>query len=72
MILRLVYAKHHIMTDKEKTDEKKDAPIQPDPETLEPNPQEKMKGPVSSIIREIAEEGDEKDMEEEKKEKDKE
>lgn len=67
------------MTDKEKPNKKaqeeneeQDAPIQPDPETLGPNPQEKMKGPVSSIVREIAEEGDEKDMEEEKKEKGKE
>lgn len=56
------------MTDKQE----QDAPIQPDPETLGPDPQEKMKGPISTIIRKIAEEGDEKDMEEEKKEKDKE
>lgn len=63
------------MTDKEKQkpkDENQDAPIQPDPETLGTDPQEKMKGPVSSIVRKIAEEGDEEDMEEEKKEKGKE
>lgn len=67
------------MTDKEKLNKKaqeekenQDAPIKPDPETLGPNPQEKMEGPVSSIVKKIAEAGDEEDMEEEKKEKGKE
>lgn len=67
------------MTDKEKLNKKaqeekenQDAPIKPDPETLGPNPQEKMEGPVSSIVKKIAEAGDDEDMEEEKKEKGKE
>lgn len=67
------------MTDKEKLNKKaqeekenQDAPIKPDPETLGPNPQEKMEGPVSSIVKKIAETGDDEDMEEEKKEKGKE
>lgn len=67
------------MTDKEKLNKKaeeekenQDAPIKPDPETLGPDPQEKMEGPISSIVKKIAEEGDDEDMEEEKKEKGKE
>lgn len=35
-----------------------DAGIQPDPETLGPDPQEHMEGPISSIIKKIEELGD--------------
>lgn len=61
------------MTDKEKEERKSekgnaDSPIQPDPETLGPNPQEKMEGPISSLIKGLAEEGDEADPEEDIKE----
>ena len=66
------------MTDKEKETRKSEkenaeSPIQPDPETLGPNPQEKMEGPISSIVKNIAEEGDkadpEEDIEEQEREK---
>ncbi|RPD38697.1 hypothetical protein [Chitinophaga barathri] len=60
------------MTDKEKLEKKAEeeakkqgASIQPDPETLGPDPQEKMEGPVSSIVKNIAEAGDEEEMDEE-------
>ncbi|SHM98309.1 hypothetical protein SAMN05444266_11658 [Chitinophaga jiangningensis] len=53
------------MSDKEKLEKKakeeqkkNDSPVKPDPETLGPQPQEKMEGPVSSIIKGIAEAGD--------------
>lgn len=46
-----------------------DAPIQPDPETLGPEPQEHMKGPISSIIRKIEESADEDDADDDKDEK---
>ncbi|WP_291910147.1 hypothetical protein [Chitinophaga sp. CB10] len=53
------------MSDKEKLEKKareeqhkNDSPVKPDPETLGPQPQEKMEGPVSSIIKDIAEAGD--------------
>ncbi|UCJ09808.1 hypothetical protein KTO58_11580 [Chitinophaga pendula] len=50
--------------------EKNDSPIKPDPETLGPEPQEKMEGPVSSVIRKIAENGDEEDVDPEEQKKD--
>ncbi|MBV7530258.1 hypothetical protein [Chitinophaga sp. sic0106] len=66
------------MSDKEKLEKKaeeeqkkNDSPIKPDPETLGPEPQEKMEGPVSSIIKDIAEAGDDNFGEEpEEKEED--
>jgi hypothetical protein len=39
------------------------AAIKPDPETMGPDPQENMEGPVSSIIKNIAESGDAEDKE---------
>ncbi|UYQ95453.1 hypothetical protein MKQ68_10115 [Chitinophaga horti] len=55
------------MTDKkhnkETKDEAEDSPVQPDPETLGPDPQENMEGPISSIVKNIAEAGDEEDKE---------
>ena len=48
--------------DKKRDKEKKDASLKPDPETLHTtDPQEEMKGPVSSIVQNIKEgaEGDE-------------
>lgn len=64
-------------TEKEELDQKantekqkNDAPIKPDPETLGPEPQEKMEGPVSSIIRKIAESGDEEEVDPEEQKKD--
>jgi hypothetical protein len=65
------------MTDKEKETRKSEkenaeSPIQPDPETLGPNPQEKMEGPISSIVKSIAEEGDEADPEEDIEEQERE
>lgn len=59
--------------DKDIKKEKEDSSIQPDPETLGPDPEEHMKGPVSSIIRKIgekAEENDEKDQAEEEEKND--
>lgn len=53
-----------IQTDPKKDDSKinnEDAAVQPDPETLGPDPQEHMKGPISSIIRKIGENMDEED-----------
>ncbi len=36
--------------------ESNDKPLQPDPETLQtPDPQEEMKGPISSIVQNIKE-----------------
>ncbi|MBO9728675.1 MAG: hypothetical protein J7623_08565 [Chitinophaga sp.] len=64
-------------TDKEKLDEKAAAEqqkhhagVKPDPETMGPEPQEKMTGPVSSVIRKIAEAGDEEDIPSGEQEKD--
>jgi len=60
--------------DKRKKEEKNKSTSEPDPETLHtPDPQEKMKGPVSSFmqnVKEEAEKGDEVSKEEadEKKE----
>lgn len=57
--------------DKSKKKEKNDSALKPDPETLHTtDPQEKMEGPVSSImqsIKEEAEENEEKDKEDKKK-----
>jgi len=47
--------------DKDVKKEKEDSNIKPDPETLGPNPEEHMKGPVSSIVRKIGEEAEEND-----------
>jgi len=56
--------------DKVKNNAKSDSPLKPDPETLHTtDPQEKMTGPVSSImqnIKEEAEENEEKDKQEKK------
>ncbi|GEP88944.1 hypothetical protein SAMN05660909_02603 [Chitinophaga terrae (ex Kim and Jung 2007)] len=49
--------------EKPSTSNENNALNEPDPETLGPEPQEKMKGPVSSVIRKIAEEGDEEEKE---------
>jgi hypothetical protein len=59
--------------DPDKKDIKKnneDAPVQPDPETLGPDPQEHMRGPISSIIRKIEESADEEDEKIEENQKD--
>lgn len=40
----------------------KDAAVKPDPETLhKTDPQDNMKGPISSLMHNIAEEGEKKD-----------
>ncbi|MBW8683856.1 hypothetical protein [Chitinophaga rhizophila] len=39
-------------------DNNEDASIKPDPETLGPEPQEHMEGPISSIIKKIEESAD--------------
>ena len=45
-----------------KTDPDKDTPLAPDPETLhKTDPQENMKGPVSSMMQNIKEEAEETD-----------
>lgn len=60
------------INDKEKKEkEKDDNPVsQPDPETLgKTDPQENMKGPVSSLVKKVEEnmeKNDEKDKEEER------
>ena len=47
--------------------EQEDAPIKPDPETLHTtDPQENMKGPVSSLMQGIKEEFEETDADKEK------
>ncbi|MCF6402549.1 hypothetical protein L3C95_11645 [Chitinophaga filiformis] len=59
--------------DKDVKKEKEDSSIKPDPETLGPDPEEHMKGPISSIVRKIgeeAEENDEKDSDEKEEEND--
>ncbi|QHS62901.1 hypothetical protein [Chitinophaga agri] len=50
-----------------------DAAIQPDPETLGPEPQEHMEGPISSIMKKLEELGDDNfgESDEEVKEKQK-
>jgi hypothetical protein len=52
--------------DKDLKEEKQDSNVKPDPETLGPEPQEHMKGPISTIVRKIsetAEDNDEKNSE---------
>lgn len=44
--------------DKDPKKKNEDGGIQPDPETLGPEPQEHMEGPISSIIKKIEEAGD--------------
>lgn len=56
--------------DKTPKKEQEDSSIQPDPETLGPDPEEHMKGPISTIIRKMgekAEEMAEEDAEEKEK-----
>lgn len=49
--------------------EQQDSSIKPDPETLGPEPQEHMDGPISTIIRKIGEKSEEMAQEDaEKKE----
>jgi hypothetical protein len=53
----------------EKKDLNKNAPVKPDPETLGPNPEEHMDGPVSSLVKKAGdamEDNDKKDKPEEK------
>jgi hypothetical protein len=51
------------MSDKKK-DEKIKGPLKPDPETLhKTDPQENMKGPVSSFVQNFKEEAEENDAE---------
>lgn len=61
--------------DKQKDKDLKDPALKPDPETLNTtDPQDKMKGPVSSIVKNIkenAEENDEESKEEADRKKDK-
>ncbi len=61
--------------DKKKDNDKKDTPLPPDPKTLHTtDPQENMKGPVSSVmqnIKEGAEENDKESKEEADRKKDK-
>ena len=55
-------------------DDDKKPGIQPDPETLGPEPQEHMKGPVSSLVKKVEDmmNDNDQDVEEvEKKEKEK-
>lgn len=64
------------MTDKNKQTKDKDkSPLKPDPETLHTtDPQEHMKGPVSSAVQEVKEEvekNDEESKEEADQKKDK-
>jgi hypothetical protein len=57
---------------KEQQKDNKDAIVQPDPETLHTtDPQEHMKGPVSSLVRKTAEEMDDDEVPEEAQEKSK-
>lgn len=53
-----------------KPKEKKEGVLKPDPETLHTtDPQEKMEGPVSSIVQNIKEEAEEDDKEKSAKKK---
>ena len=51
-----------------KEQKKHHSPVKPDPETMGPDPQEKMEGPVSSIVKKIAEAGDKEDKDDTDKE----
>jgi hypothetical protein len=56
--------------DKKRDKEKKDGPLKPDPETLHTtDPQEKMEGPVSSIVQNIKETAEDDDSKEKKDKK---
>ena len=57
--------------DKQTGKEKKDAPLKPDAETLhKTDPQDNMKGPISSLVQSVKE-GVEEDNKESKEEADK-
>ncbi|MEP6700769.1 MAG: hypothetical protein ABJA85_05615 [Bacteroidota bacterium] len=50
--------------DKKKDTEKEESPLAPDPKTLhKTDPQENMKGPISSIIQKMKEGGEDNDKE---------
>jgi hypothetical protein len=51
-------------SDKSNENEEKKAPLDPEPETLhKTDPQENMKGPISSIMQNIKDEAEENDVE---------
>lgn len=53
--------------DKHKNKDKKNEPLAPDPETLRTtDPQEKMEGPVSSVVQNIKEEVEENEEKDKK------
>lgn len=73
MILGAATVNSYCMQDKDKLEQKAKeeqkkhkAAIKPDPETLGPDPQEKMEGPVSSVVKRIAEAGDEENKDDKK------
>lgn len=49
-----------IQTDNKNKDDK--SIVQPDPETLGPEPQEHMEGPISSLVKKVAHTMDENDQ----------
>lgn len=50
--------------DKKKDKDNKEAPLKPDPETLhKTDPQENMKGPISSLVQGVKEEVENNDTE---------
>ena len=50
--------------DKKKDKEEENSSLKPDPETLhKTDPQENMKGPISSLVQNIKEGGEENDVE---------
>ena len=56
--------------DKRRNKDKKDEELAPDPETLHTtDPQEKMEGPVSSVIQNIKEEAEENEEKDKKDDK---
>ena len=56
--------------DKRRNKDKKDEALAPDPETLHTtDPQEKMEGPVSSVIQNIKEEAEENEEKDKKDDK---
>jgi len=53
--------------DKTRNEDKKNKPLAPDPETLHStDPQEKMEGPVSSVVQNIKEEAEENEEKDKK------
>ena len=51
-------------SDKIKEEDNKDAPLKPDPETLhKTDPQDNMKGPISSLMQNMKEEAEDNDKE---------